>query len=169
MLVVKITRFSRSVPVWSGGLVRSENIRYWFQIFFPVYSNNLKCHTLMVLNTLNPLCAVLIIRPGICGCQWSSFISFWPWCMNSNCGGRSSVLISLSFSVCSICAFIALSASSSFSTAKSQIVSRSSSPDAANTVESFAFHSTLVMGLVWCFNMPTGLLSYEIAAKLIIC
>lgn len=32
--------------------------------------------TEIVLKTLNPVYAVLITHPGICGCQWISFTSF---------------------------------------------------------------------------------------------
>ena len=35
-------------------------------------------HTLIALKTLKPFSAVLRITPGICACQWSSLISFWP-------------------------------------------------------------------------------------------
>lgn len=36
-------------------------------------------YTLIVLKILKPLSAVLIITPGNCRCQWTSFTSFWPW------------------------------------------------------------------------------------------
>lgn len=46
-------------------------------------------HTEIVLNTLKPDSAVETRAPGICGCQWISFTSVWPWCRKSSCGGRS--------------------------------------------------------------------------------
>ena len=36
------------------------------------------------LKTLKPSAAVLTIMPGICGCQWASFISCCPQCTNIN-------------------------------------------------------------------------------------
>ncbi len=36
-------------------------------------------YTLIVLKMLKPVSAVLMTRPGTCGCQCSSLISFWPW------------------------------------------------------------------------------------------
>ena len=45
--------------------------------------------TEIVLNTLNPLFAVLIIMPSIWLCQCTSLMSSWPWWTKSSCGGTS--------------------------------------------------------------------------------
>lgn len=41
--------------------------------------SSLPDYTLIVLKILKPLSAVLIMTPGNCRCQWTSFTSFWPW------------------------------------------------------------------------------------------
>ena len=98
----------------------------------------------MLLKTLNPVRAVLTIQPRHCACQCNSLMSFWPWCMKSNCGGTEGSSAAPSI------------ASVSRSTAKSHNVNWLSDPDAANTVLSCGCHSTDVIGAVWCLNMATG-------------
>ena len=103
-------------------------------------------HALIVLNILKASLAVLMITPGNCVCQCSSLISFCPWCTNSSCDGTSSWLP----------AELELIGISSGSTAKSQIVSRSSAAETASTELSFGFHSSDVIGAVWYRNDTTG-------------
>jgi len=87
--------------------------------------------------------AVLIMTPGNWECQCNSLISFCPWWTNSSCAGTSSA----EFDVV---------AASSGSTAKSQIVSRSSAAETASTELSLGFHSSDVIGAVWYRNDTTG-------------
>lgn len=81
--------------------------------------------------------------PWICGCQWSSLISVWPWCRNSSCGG--------SFFKLSACSAMSLD-----STDRSHWLMTSSAPEAANTLESMGFHSTDVIGALCCLKLATG-------------
>jgi hypothetical protein len=101
---------------------------------------------------LKPDKAVLINNPGICLCQWTSFISVCPIWIKSNWSGKfSNWLLSLLFAVA--CSFFS---SSSFSTAKSHNVIWLSDPAAANTLESVGCHWTLVIDERWCLNDATG-------------
>lgn len=100
-------------------------------------------YTEIVLNTLNPDRAVEIITPGICGCQWISLISDWPWCRKSSCGGRSFTPSTLALT-------------SHDSTDRSHWLTTSSAPAAANTLESAGLHSTEVMGALCCLKLATG-------------
>lgn len=100
-------------------------------------------HTDIVLNTLNPDRAVEIITPGICGCQWISLISDWPWCRKSSWGGRSLTPSTLALT-------------SQDSTDRSHWLTTSSAPAAANTLESTGLHSTEVMGALCCLKLATG-------------
>lgn len=103
-------------------------------------------HTLIVLNTLNPLWAVLIMTPGSWGCQCNSLMSVCPWCINNSWGGTLG-----SSSPSAVLASVL-----SFSTARSQIEIWSSDPEAANTELSLGFHSIDVIGAVWCLKEATG-------------
>lgn len=106
----------------------------------------LKAHahyTDIVLNTLNPDSAVEIITPGICGCQWISLISDWPWCRNSSWGGKDFTPSTLALA-------------SHDSTDRSHWLTTSSAPEAANTLESMGLQSTEVMGALCCLKFATG-------------
>lgn len=83
------------------------------------------------------------MTPGICGCQWISLISDWPWCRNRSCGGRS-------FSPST------RAPTSLDSTDRSHWLTTSSAPEAANTLESAGLHSTEVMGALCCLKFATG-------------
>lgn len=100
-------------------------------------------YTDIVLNTLNPDRAVEIITPGICGCQWISLISDWPWCRNSSWGGKSFIPSTLA-------------PTSHDSTDRSHWLMTSSAPEAANTLESTGLHSTDVTGALCCLKFATG-------------
>lgn len=103
----------------------------------------LSCHyTQIVLKMLKSLCAVLMMTPGSCACQWSSFMSVCPQCWNKSWGGTSTPSSPSP-----------LPASLSRSTLKSQMVIWSSEPDAASTLESWGFHSKDVMGWLCWLNM----------------
>lgn len=110
---------------------------------YPFVSKTHKRYTDIVLNTLNPDRAVETIMPGICGCQWISLISDWPWCRNSSWGGRSLTASTLA-------------PTSHDSTDRSHWLTMSSAPEAANTLESMGFHSTEVMGALCCLKLATG-------------
>lgn len=88
--------------------------------------------TEMLLKILNPVSAVVMRAPGICGCQCTSFTSLWPWCTNSNCGGTSRS------PPCGDCAGCS---SSSSSTDRSQSDTWSSRPEAAKMLSSVGCHS----------------------------
>jgi len=105
-----------------------------------------KNHALIVRNMLKASLAVLTMTPGSCECQWSSLISFCPWCTNSSCAGTA----------CWSLAELDVVTTSSGSTAKSQTVSRSSAAETASTELSFGFHSSDVTGAVWYRNDTTG-------------
>jgi len=119
-------------------ICKSLTMRRWLLVYVD------QCQALIVRNMLKVSIAVLMITPGSCECQWSSLISFCPWCTNSSCAGTSS-------------SELAVVTASSDSTAKSQIVSRSSAADTASTELSFGFHSSDVIGAVWYRNDTTGL------------
>ena len=104
-------------------------------------------YTEIVLKMLKPSYAVLTTAPGIWGCQWTSFTSFWPWWTNSNWGGTPSWLSS------SI--GVPLS-SASCSTERSHRETWSSAPDAANIESSVGCHSIEVIGALCQVNEATG-------------
>ena len=103
----------------------------------------LTLYTQIVLKMLKSLSAVLIITPGSCGCQCSSFMFIWPQCWNRSCGGTSGS---------------SSSGPSSRSTLKSQMVIWLSAPDTARTLESSGFHSREVMSPVCCSKVAIGLM-----------
>lgn len=108
-----------------------------------MYSITHVLYTDIVLNTLNPDRAVEIITPGICGCQWISFTSVWPWCRNRSWGGRSFTPSTRA-------------PTSHDSTDRSHWLTTSSAAEAANTLESAGLHSTEVTGALCCLKFATG-------------
>ena len=90
----------------------------------------------IVLKMWNPSTAVLMMAPGIWGCQCASFTSCWGW-KNSSWGGTSSwPILDVWFTM----------SSSSCSTAKSHKETRSSAADARKTESSVGCHSIEVIG-----------------------
>ena len=125
---------------WNDKFIAIENLNVCMLTFERLVSHDETIYTLIVRKTLKPLAAVLMMTPGICGCQCNSLISCCPWWINNSCGGTSgsvSVVVSLS-------------------TAKSHCVNWSSEPEAANTELSVGCHSIDVIGAVWCLKMPTA-------------
>lgn len=124
------------------GIYSSSHVRSHWNLE-RIYSMTHVLYTDIVLNTLNPDRAVEIITPGICGCQWISLTSVWPWCRNRSWGGRSFTPSTRA-------------AASHDSTDRSHWLTTSSAPEAANTLESAGLHSTEVTGALCCLKFATG-------------
>mmetsp|Transcript_59110 Transcript_59110/g.105100 ORF Transcript_59110/g.105100 Transcript_59110/m.105100 type:complete len:224 (-) Transcript_59110:806-1477(-) len=99
---------------------------------------------LQVLKMLKPLAAVETHTLGSCGCHLISFGSFWPWCRNSNCGGKCSEPGAWS------------RPGASSSTAMSHKDTESSADATAKQVSSVGCQSTDVMGLRCHWKLAMG-------------